>query len=96
MYGLIGKMIAHPGKRDELLGILTGGIGPMPGCRSYVVAKDPLDANALWVTEVWEDTGSHQASLGMQQVKATIHKAMPLIAGFDHRVETEPVAGLGL
>jgi quinol monooxygenase YgiN len=96
MYGLIGKMIAQPGKRDELLGILTHGIGPMPGCRSYVIAKDPLDANALWVTEVWEDTGSHQASLSMQQVKATIHKAMPLIASIESRAETEPVAGLGL
>jgi quinol monooxygenase YgiN len=96
MYGLIGKMVAHPGKRDELLEILVKGIGPMPGCRSYVIAKDPLDANAIWVTEVWEDTGSHQASLSMQQVKATIHKAMPLIASFGNRVETEPVAGLGL
>ena len=96
MYGLIGKMIAHPGKRDALLEILTRGIGPMPGCRSYVIAKDPLDANGVWVTEVWEDTASHQASLGLPQVKSAIHKAMPLVAGFDHRVETEPVAGLGL
>jgi quinol monooxygenase YgiN len=96
MYGLIGKMIAHPGKRDELLDILTHQIGPMPGCRSYVIAKDPLDANALWVTEVWEDTGSHQASLSMQKVKTAMHKAMPLIAGFDRRVETEPVGGIGL
>jgi quinol monooxygenase YgiN len=96
MYGLIGKMIAHPGRRDELLEILKTHVGPMPGCRSYVVAKDPLDPNAIWVTEVWEDTGSHQASLGLPQVKSAIHKAQPLIAGFDHRVETEPVAGLGL
>lgn len=96
MYGLIGKMIAHPGKRDELLEILTGQIGEMPGCLSYVIAKDPQDAHALWITEVWKDTGSHQASLSLPKVKAAIHQAMPLIAGFDSRVETEPVWGLGL
>ena len=96
MYGLIGKMMAHPGQRDELLDILTTQLGPMPGCRSYVVAKDPMDANALWITEVWEDTGAHQASLSIPAVKAAISKARPLIAGFGTRVETEPVAGLGL
>ena len=68
----------------------------MPGCLSYVIAKDPQDANGLWVTEVWEDTASHQASLGLPQVKSAIHQAMPLIAGFENRVETEPVAGVGI
>lgn len=96
MYGLIGKMVAQPGKRDELLEVLDGQIGPMPGCLSYVIAKDPQDPNAIWVTEVWEDTASHQASLGLPQVKATITKARPLIAGFENRVETEPVGGVGL
>jgi len=96
MYGLIGKMMAQPGQRDALLDILTAQVGPMPGCLSYVIAKDPQDANAIWITEVWEDTASHQASLGLPQVKAAIHQAMPLIAGFDHRIETDPVAGIGL
>lgn len=96
MYGLIGKMVAQPGKRDDLLAILSGQVGPMPGCLSYVIAKDPQDANGLWITEVWEDTASHQASLGLPQVKAAIQQAMPLVAGFESRVETEPVAGVGL
>ena len=60
MYGLIGKMIAHPGKRDALLEIMTKQIGPMPGCRSYVIAKDPLDANGLWVTEVFAEPAAGQ------------------------------------
>jgi quinol monooxygenase YgiN len=96
MYGLIGKMIAHPGERDALLEILTAQLGAMPGCLSYIVAKDPADANGLWVTEVWEDTASHQASLGLPRVKEAIAKARPLIAGFENRVETEPVKGLGI
>ena len=48
MYGLIGKMIAVPGQRDALIAILLESIRgtPMPGCKSYVVACDPMDANA--------------------------------------------------
>ena len=46
MYGLIGKMTAQPGARDELIEILLDGVGGMPGCLSYVVARDPEDADA--------------------------------------------------
>ena len=63
MYGLIGKMIAAPGKRDELISILLAGTTDMPGCLSYVVSQDKTDENALWVTEVWESQASHEASL---------------------------------
>jgi len=31
----------------------------MPGCFSYVVAKDSADENAIWVTEVWDSIVSH-------------------------------------
>jgi len=96
MYGLIGKMSAHPGKRDELLGYLLEGTGGMPGCLSYVIAKDPSDADALWITEVWTDPGAHQASLSLPSVQEAIRKARPLIAGFSDRHETEPVGGVGL
>ena len=64
MYGLIGKMTAAPGKRDALIAILLEGVSGMPGCLSYVVAKDPADADAIWITEVWDKQESHKASLG--------------------------------
>ena len=51
-YGLFGKMVAAPGKRDELIGCLLAGTGAMPGCLIYVVAKDPVEADAIWITEV--------------------------------------------
>ena len=52
MYGMIGKMITIPGSRDAFIAILMEGIGEMPGCLSYVVAKDPMDASGIWITEV--------------------------------------------
>jgi quinol monooxygenase YgiN len=96
MHGLIGRMKAQPGQRDALLAILLEGTGSMPGCLSYVVAKDPADADAIWITEVWDRRESHAASLQIPAVRDAIQQARPLIAGFDHGQETIPVGGVGL
>lgn len=96
MYGLIGKILAVSGQREALIGILQEGTGAMPGCRSYVIARDLTDADALWVTEVWDDEASHRASLALPAVKDAIGRGKPLIRGFENRVVTEPVGGVGL
>jgi quinol monooxygenase YgiN/quercetin dioxygenase-like cupin family protein len=96
MYGLIGKMTTTPGQREALSAILLEGVGNMPGCLSYVVAADPADQDALWITEVWQDAASHRASLGLPGVQAAIAKGRPLIAGFSDRHETRPLGGYGL
>ena len=96
MYGLIGRMKAAPGKRAELAAILLEGTGDMPGCLSYVIAEDTQDADALWITEVWDDADSHRASLSLPSVQAAITRGRPLIAGFDNRTETRPLGGTGL
>jgi quinol monooxygenase YgiN len=96
MYGLIGRMKAVAGQRDALIGLLIGSVSGMPGCLSYVVAQDPGDADAIWVTEVWDSPESHKASLALPAVQEAIKKARPLIAGFGERYETRPVGGYGL
>ncbi|MEI5664053.1 putative quinol monooxygenase [Bosea sp. CCNWLW174] len=96
MYGLIGKMRAMPGEREALIGYILESSGTMPGCLSYIVARDPGDADAIWVTEVWDKEESHKASLALPAVQAAIAKARPIIAGFDSHVVTQPVGGFGL
>jgi quinol monooxygenase YgiN len=97
MYGLIGKLTTNPGKRDELIAIMLGGIGnSMPGCLSYIIAEDPEDADGMWITEVWDSEASHQASLAIPAVQQAIAKGRALIAGFSNRVVTSPVGGYGL
>jgi len=96
MYGLIGKMTATPGQRDALATILLEGISGMPGCLSYVVAVDPADADALWITEVWDSQASHQASLALPSVREAIAKGRPLIAGMGPHTVTTPIGGHGL
>lgn len=96
MYGLIGKMIATPGSREALTALLLEGTKAMPGCLSYVVAYDPAEADAIWITEVWDSEANHKGSLALPAVQAAIGKARPLIAGFGTRVVTSPVGGVGL
>lgn len=94
MYGLIGQMIAIPGKRDELLAAMAEATGAMPGCLSYIIAQDTTNRDALWITEAWDAKESHEAALSLPHVQAAIAQARPLIAGFGARIETVPVAGV--
>jgi len=96
MYGLIGKITAVPGQRDELARLIMQGMDAMPGCLSYIVARDTQDDDSLWVTEVWESREQHEASLKLPAVQAAITQGRPLMAGFSDRTETEPIGGHGL
>jgi quinol monooxygenase YgiN len=96
MYGLIGRMTALSGQRDALIGILLEGLGEMPGCLSYVVAKDPADGDSIWMTEVWVDEQSHRDSLTLPAVRQATARGRPLIASFGDATVTEPVGGHGL
>jgi quinol monooxygenase YgiN len=95
MYGLINRFVAQPGQRDALVAAMTSDVGAMPGCRSFVVAHDPKDADAVWITEVWDTKGDWEASMEIPGVKASIEVAMPLIRDFGETIETEVVAGYG-
>lgn len=96
MYGLIGQLIAVPGQRDALISILLNGTASMPGCLSYIVAKDLSNPDAIWITEVWDSQERHTASLSLPSVKEAIALGRPLIAGFGERFETQPTGGVGL
>jgi len=96
MYGLIGKMTATPGQRDTLIAILLDGVADLPGCLSYIVAKDLDDTDAIWITEIWDDQSSHTASLALPIVQQAIALGKPLIADFGDSIVTLPVGGHGL
>ena len=96
MYGEIGKIIAVSGKRDEVIENILNDIGNMPGCLSYIVAKDVSNGDAIWISEVWDSRASHDASLALPSVKDAIAKNLPLIAGMGDSTSTIPVGGHGL
>lgn len=96
MYGLITRIRATPGRRDSLAPILVSAGADMPGCLSYVVARDLGDPDSLWITEVWRNQTSHEASLSLPAVQEAMTAGRALIADFLERTVTEPVGGYGL
>jgi quinol monooxygenase YgiN len=96
MFGLIGKMTVAAGQRETVIEHLLAGTGAMPGCLSYIVARDTEDADGIWITEVWDSESHHRASLSLSAVRDAISKVRPLITGFSHRTVTDPAGGVGL
>jgi quinol monooxygenase YgiN len=96
LYGMIGKIKTQPGKRADLIALLGGGTGDMPGCLAYLIAEDVADADGIWITEIWKTKQYHADSLKLPAVQAAIAKGRPLIAGFETHVETRPVGGMGI
>lgn len=93
-FGMIGKIKAQPGRRGDLVALLTSGTEAMPGCYAYLIAEDAGDPDAIWITEIWDNKASHAASLQLPAVREAIAKGRPLIAAFEISVETRPVARL--
>ena len=96
MYGLIVKLTVVPGRRDEMIGILKESAANMPGCLSYVVAKEFTEEDTIWVTEVWDRVASHDASLSLPAVKSAVSRAKPIVSRFEKVAVTSPVWGVGL
>ena len=94
-YGLIGQMMAQPGKRANLVAVLAQGTGTMPGNIAYLIGEDSANPDAIWIVELWESKDAHTASLKLPAVQAAIKKGRPLIAGFGTRAEFKPVAKTG-
>lgn len=80
-YMLHGRIRTVPGRGADLAAILSdqANANPMPGCRLYLVATDPEDSDAVWVTEVWDEQSDHENSLQMPEVRERIRRAMPII-----------------
>ncbi len=91
MWGLIAKVTVLPGRRNGMIDILRESAANMPGCFSYVVAKDSVDENVLWVTEVWDSMASHDASLSLPAVKSAIPRGKALVSNFERIAVTTPV-----
>lgn len=96
MYGLITRLTAHPGRRDQLALCLLDPAVKRPGCHSYVVAYDVADADAVWVTEVWTDEAVHTVWVAEIRETQRLRSALALIATWGETIRTRPIGGVGL
>jgi quinol monooxygenase YgiN len=97
-YGYINQFTAQPGKRDELVAILLQAAQALEAnrdCIQYVVGV-AAQPETVWVTEVWTSKQAHDAALEPEDVKATIARAMPLIASISNVAEQQIAGGKGL
>lgn len=97
-FGLYGKIVAKPGRRDALVEHLLEAsrlLAPLEGCYLYIVNTVPAEPDTIRVTEVWRSQADHDASLQLESVRALITRAQPSIAGFES-VRLVPVGGKGL
>lgn len=93
MWGMIAKLTCVTGKRDDMIALLQRSAAKMPGCLSYIVARDGSSQDVLWVTEVWESQQDHDSSLALRQVQDALPRAKPLVANFEKIATTIPAWG---
>jgi len=91
------KVTAKPGKGKELAEILLGAAGDLgddPGCQLYLVSTEADDPDHLWVTELWADQASLDASLQSLQGDDDVARAMSLVDAWQ-MIELDLLGGKG-
>ena len=98
-FGYYGSLRAKDGERTALAEILLQAaevVKELPGCRIYLINMDNVDPDLLRITEVWDSKQDQLASLGNDEVRELIGKAMPLMTEEQEKgIEMTVVGGLG-
>ncbi|MBW8785851.1 MAG: antibiotic biosynthesis monooxygenase [Novosphingobium sp.] len=90
-WGLLGRIRAVPGKREEVIAHLLDSSRDVPGKLVYLISLEIDDPDAFWITEVWRDKAAYDACLAMPEVQQGLALTGPLIAAVEHRTETIPL-----
>lgn len=79
----VGTLGALPGKRDDLVAILTRRSAELDraGCLLYEVGINEDEPDTVYVSELWTSVQAHQDSLQLASVQAAIAEARPLLSG---------------
>jgi quinol monooxygenase YgiN len=97
-FGIYGKLVAVEGQRDALAEILLEAadvLQSFEGCIMYVVNISENEPDTIWVTEIWEDSEAHGASIRIEEIQALMKRGRPLIAAAEStRLQT--LGGKGL
>lgn len=95
----VGTLGAIPGKRDELVKLLTAPNAGLKqvGCLAYEVGVSDDEPDTVFVVELWESVEAHQASLELPETQAAIAAARPILSGefggFQFDVVGSPLRG---
>lgn len=97
-FGLYGKLVAKAGQAEQVTAILQRNLEELrqAGCLLYLINRQQDQPDTLWVTEVWQSSEHHRASLQLPEVRAAIGDAMPLLTGEFDQIKLETLGGLGM
>ncbi|GAA3071399.1 MULTISPECIES: putative quinol monooxygenase [Actinomycetes] len=78
-----GSFVTQPGRRDDVVAILTRHSPQLAasGCRSYEVGVDDAQPDTVFVAEIWDSAEAHEQSLHLESTREAIAEAMPLLTG---------------
>ena len=95
------KFTAQPGRGDELARLLlqaADSLREVAGCELYVINRVAAEPDVVWVTELWLDQASVDASLEQLQTdagRAQVAQVTALLAWPPERIDLEPLGGIG-
>ena len=79
----VGTLGAVPGRRDELVALLTRRSAELTdaGCLLDEVGVSDEQPDTVLVVEMWTSADAHRGSLELQTVRDAITEARPLLSG---------------
>ncbi|WP_309080748.1 antibiotic biosynthesis monooxygenase [Zhihengliuella sp.] len=79
----VGTLEAQPGKRDQLIDILTRHRPELvdAGCLTYDVGVSDDHSSTVFVIEQWTSEEAHREALERTSIRSAISEAMPLLTG---------------
>ena len=96
--GVIAKITAQDGKRADLAAALQGALDAAagePGTIYYILLEDAVDANALWMYEMYENQAALDSHMGSDAFKALGPAIGPFLAGRPELTFCKPIGGKG-
>lgn len=83
MFSVYGRMVALPGRREELIAVLLAGFragGADSGLLDYSISTVPDDPDAIWLTQLWTDKTAHDTTTRSEPVAAASRQVPALLA----------------
>jgi quinol monooxygenase YgiN len=102
MVGRYVKFTARAGHGDVLADLMLDvarSLSGTDGCELYMINSAAEQSDVVWVTELWRDQESVDASLAVLQTdagKARLGEVMALLDGPPERIDLQPLGGVGL
>jgi quinol monooxygenase YgiN len=96
---VIAKIPAAPGQRAELASAMQAALATAatePGTRYYILHEDAVDADVLWMYEMYDDQDALAAHSSSDAFKALGPAMKPFMGGRPELTFANPVGGKGL